>query len=246
MTKRLFGYAGLLVVWLISPAAKAELYSSIYDVYFGGLRIGEADVDLNLGETDYKISIALRARGLADMFTDFHAQADMQGKIINNRLIPEKQNIEWSDGEENKFSSLLYSEGQPVSYETNSDWVNDRDVVIPLTLKDVGFGSLDPISSMFASVSASPCLVEQTLFDGLRMSKISPLKSDPADPLTCRLHWQPLAGHSRKSTEHAENMSPLKVSYTQVTDNFLAPHKVLVETRYGYVAMLLRTAYNKK
>ena len=246
MMKRLLcGCAALLMVWLTSPA-KAELYSSIYDVYFGGLRVGEADVDLTLTEADYKINIALRARGLADVFTDFQAQADMQGKITNNRLVPEKQHIVWSDGEETKFSTLIYAEGKPVSYETNSDWVNDRDVVIPLTLEDVGFGSLDPISSMFAAVSASPCIVEQTLFDGLRMSKISPLVGEKSDPLACRLQWAPLAGHSRKSTEHAKTMSPLKVAYTQVTDGFLAPHKVLVETRYGFIAMLMRTNYAKK
>lgn len=246
MKKPLRGFVGLVAMCLISTTAKAELYTSIYDVYFGGLRVGEADVALTLSGSSYHINIALRARGLADVFTNFEAEASMHGAISEDKLVPEKQHIVWSDGEKTKFATLVYADGRPVSYDTDSDWVNDRDVLVPLALEDVGSGSVDPISSMFASSKAPPCLVEQTLFDGLRMSKIKPLPDASPHLLSCRLKWAPLAGHSRASTEYAKSMSPLKVSYTQVTDDFLAPHKVLVDTRYGFVAMLLRTTYSKQ
>lgn len=241
LARRFIGGMGLL--FLLAQPAAATAYRSAYDIYFGGLRIGAADLVLTLEHNVYDINIDMKAQGIADLFTDFSARASMQGTIENGKLIPTRQNLAWSDGEKEKYAVLHYAAGTPTLYETNSDWVDNRDVEVPLSLEEVGPNTVDPITSMFSPLAASPCQKEQLLFDGLRLSSIRPAAATNMGGLTCALDWTPIAGHSKESTAHARQMDPVRVTLTRVGDLFLAPHKVLVETRYGTVAMLMRAPY---
>jgi len=223
-------------------AYNAAHYGADYKIYFGGLLVGKSRVTVAREKDKYWLNIDLSASGVADLVADFNAGATFQGEIVNNILTPLSAETSWMSREgTNQYSRLRYKDGKPLSFETNSKWANERQLEDPLTVDMIAAGSIDPISAMFATVENPSCARQQLLFDGLRLSSLVPTTDQNKTPiLQCSMEWKPIAGVRQSSIDFSKKMAPIRAKFIAIENiGIVAPTNILVETRYGVVAIRL-------
>lgn len=246
-----------------SPPHSPSTLTGTYDIYFGGIRLADLIVILSL-QPDHHISIsmAMQAQGLADSVTDFQAEALFQGTIGPDILRTRDLNVKWSNKDTPHHAVLTYdAHNMPISFtSTNPD---TRAVVTPLpAFTDLSGQTISPLMALFQPRLSAACTQTLNLFDGQRLSTLEPVpataeethaiseqssassdRSSPISvPINCRFSWHPISGHTERTIEFAQNMTPLDVSFT-TAGPLRVPLKLLIETRYGYVAMKLRAPF---
>ena len=253
------------------PSANApsiQTLSGTYDIYFGGIRLADLIVVLSLQpDQNIAISMAMHAQGLADTVTDFQAEAVFQGTIGPDILRTRELNVRWSNKDTPHHAVLTYdAHNIPVSF-TSTD-PDTRAVVTPLpAFTDLSAQTISPLMALFQPRARAACAQTLHLFDGQRLSTLEPVpasteearadearavseqssassdRSSPISvPINCRFSWHPISGHTERTIEFAQNMTPLDISFT-TAGALRVPLKLLIETRYGYVAMKLRAPF---
>lgn len=244
-------------------APSIQTLSGTYDIYFGGIRLADLIVDLSLQpHQNITISMAMHAQGLAATLTDFQAEAVFQGTIGPDILRTRELNVRWSNKDTPHHAVLTYdTHNIPVSFiSTDPD---TRAVVTPLpAFTDLSAQTISPLMALFQPRARAACGQTLHLFDGQRLSTLEPvpasadearafskqssvssdLSSALSVPISCRFSWHPISGHTERTIEFAQNMTPLDISFT-TAGPLRVPLKLLIETRYGYVAMKLRAPF---
>lgn len=230
----------------IEQSSSHKNYSGIYSLYFGGLLIANADVTITTQDRSYQLNIDLTPSGIVDFVSDFKAGAKFEGDILENSLQPRSTKTSWvnRDGEA-EFANLIYENGRALSFETNNKWAKKRVDSKKIDIETIATQTIDPISSMFAASGSSPCVREQTLFDGLRLSSLTPVNEDKAQStLKCNIAWLPIAGVREKSVKFAQTMAPIRAKFTEIEHiGFVVPENIIIDTRYGYVAVRLAKSF---
>ncbi len=226
----------------IEQSRSPNNYSGMYSLYFGGLLIANAQVTITTQDRSYQLNVDLTPSGIVDFVSDFKAAAKFEGDILENRLQPRSTKTSWvnRDGEA-EFANLIYENGRALSFETNNKWAKKRSDSEQVDIETITTQTIDPISSMFAAAGSSPCAREQKLFDGLRLSALTPINEDKAQSaLKCDITWLPIAGVREKSVKFAQTMAPIRAIFTEIDHiGFVVPENIIIETRYGYVAVRL-------
>jgi hypothetical protein len=226
----------------IEQSSSPKNYSGMYSLYFGGLLIANAQVTITTQDQSYHLYMDITPSGIVDFVSDFKAGAKFEGDILENRLQPRSTRTSWvnRDGEA-EFANLIYENGRALSFETNNKWAKTRADSEQIDIETITTQTIDPISSMFAAAGSSPCARKQTIFDGLRLSTLTPVNEDKEQSaLKCNIAWLPIAGVREKSVKFAQTMAPIRAKFTKIEHiGFLVPENIIIETRYGYVSVRL-------
>ncbi len=201
------------------------------------------------------ISMALSTEGLASIISDFSADAHFSG-VLGNKIIHARAiHMNWTSDADIKSATLTYDQNfTPLSFTTSTEDGEARAVVTPLPeFETLGTDTVSPLLSMFRPLHAHPCRDAVTLFDGQRLSALTPspntlsafASSEQNTPRQCQFKFVPIAGHTERTVDFAQKMSPIDVTFLQ-SQTLQVPQKIIIETRYGYLAMRLRTPFAPK
>ncbi|MFQ5622838.1 MAG: hypothetical protein ACE5FS_05510 [Paracoccaceae bacterium] len=195
--------AGWLLLFALAPARLgAEQISQTYDVYIGGLRVGEMTLSADVGNGRYAARGSVSDGGMTSLFFDYRYVGHVDGFADgDDRLRPlSYRSREVEDSETTKKVRIGFAADAPDTVLLDPAPKPRRFDIDPRAQT----GAVDPLTSFVLllrdrSAGSAPCGGVIDLFDGRRLSRISlvPAGRD-AGRIVCKGDFRRVAGFSRK------------------------------------------------
>ncbi|MDA8544318.1 DUF3108 domain-containing protein [Alphaproteobacteria bacterium] len=246
-----FIIAALLASQSALAAESMRHFSAEYRLYVSGLLIGKADVHLSTSAQNYVLSAHMRPAGFGRIAGQSHVVSTTRGALQGGSFVPQRLDLSWNRDEVVKSSHMDYRDGAPLAFTSGYQQPEEFRSQNPISLEDVGPGSVDPFLGLLSSLDGKPlraaCEGTKRIFDGRRLATLTaqdaefipPFKHDfpqrrPA--VKCSILWQPVAGYSKASLERASEFPPVQAHFGQIADTgFAAPLDMRGRSRYGRV-----------
>ena len=245
----------IIAIYLLSHGAMAaetkRHFSAEYRLYISGLLIGKADVHLSTSPHDYVLSAHMRPAGFGRIAGQSHVVSTTRGAMQDGAFVPQRLDLSWNRDDVVKSSHMDYLDGAPFAFISGYEQPEEFRSQNPITLDEVGPGSVDPFLGLLSSLNGKPlraaCEGTKRIFDGRRLAKLTaqnvefipPFKHDFAQrrpAVKCSILWQPVAGYSKASLERASEFPPVQAHFGQIADTgFAAPLDMRGRSRYGRV-----------
>ena len=250
MLRRLALAGALCVLLALNPLASAEAAGGTteYKVTLAGFTVAGASFVSRIDNGAFTISGRIKARGIADLFTDFDATADVSGAVRDGRLSPTRYALAYKKGKKRRKFTVAFDNGNVTSSEIvpskrrPKDWVD----VKPAHL----VGVADPISGLILPPGEGACPKQVSLFDGetrmeLKMSFRSMRKFSAAgykgDAAVCSVDFKPQAGYKKsdKDMRYLAGSPGMEIWFAKTAaGGAYAPVYVDIPTRAG--ALVIR------
>ena len=245
----------IIAIYLLSHGAMAaetkRHFSAEYRLYISGLLIGKADVHLSTSPHDYVLSAHMRPAGFGRIAGQSHVVSTTSGALQDGAFVPQRLDLSWNRDEVVKSSHMDYRDGAPLAFTSGYEQPEAFRSQNPITLEEVGPGSVDPFLGLLSSLNGKPlraaCEGTKRIFDGRRLATLTAQDAEFIPPfehdfpqrrpaVKCNVLWQPVAGYSKASLERASEFPPVQAHFGQIADTgFAAPLDMRGRSRYGRV-----------
>ncbi len=240
MMKSSWKFAGVAAVagvltFNASNAQQPQSIKFIYDVHFGGMRVGEAEIKGAIGAEEYRVSTHLKTQGMVDTFFSALVNAKSVGVLDEDgALVPSRFRADAKTSRNDQLVVITYKDGAPSIAKAKPAFKKKSYQIVP----EKQVGTLDPLSAALQALTPAPateiCDSRMEVFDGRKRFAIAfsnPRKK--GDSIQCDGTYERIAGFKPKHMKR-QTTFPFDVSYV-VDDNGLAiVDRVSVKTNYGY------------
>lgn len=235
--------AGVLTIGA-TQAQQPQSVKLIYDVHFGGLKVGFAELAGAFADDGYRATTRIETSGMVDAF--FTATLDGESEGVRDEsgaLIPARFMADAKTSKNDQLVEIIYSDGAPSIAAAEPAFRKKSYEIVP----EQQIGAIDPLSAALQALAPAPkdaiCNTRIDVFDGRKRWALS--LSNPrqaGDVIQCDGVYERLAGfkpkHMKRQTEF-----PFDVTYRVGADGLAVVERMTVETDYGNgVAKLRATA----
>ena len=227
MTARIRAALALLALACLAPLAAAVpapapedegRIEQVYDLYAGGIPIGEAVLEAEVGTDGYAAGGTLRTAALVRAFFDAGMAVAAEGAVEDGAMRPETFTVTTVNGDETETRRVEYADGRVASARSDRP-EKDRD----WHLEPAEQGAvLDPVTaalSVLAPRRTGFCDRRVEMFDGKRRFA---LEIGPAEPdtgrLRCPSRYVRLAGYKPKFLTPERRTMPFTLWFEREDD----------------------------
>lgn len=218
-----------------SHAQQPQSVKLIYDVHFGGIRVGEAEIKGAIGDETYRVSTNLRTQGMVDAFFSALVKARSEGALDESgALIPAKFRADAKTSRKDQLVEIVYRDGAPSIAKAKPAFKKKSYQIVP----EKQVGTLDPLSAALKALTPAPaaeiCDSRMEVFDGRKRYAIefsNPRKK--GDMIHCDGTYERVAGFKPKYMKRQKRF-PFEVSYLVNQKGMAVVDRVSVETDYGF------------
>jgi hypothetical protein len=226
-----------------SAAQQPQTIKLIYDVHFGGMKIGKAELEGAIGAGDYLVKTHVKTAGVVDAFFTATVNGETEGVLDDSgALAPKRFRADTKTSENDQFVEIVYEDGAPRIAEAVPAFKKKSYEIDP----EQQTGAIDPLSAAFRALAPAPaaqvCNDRVEVFDGRKRWALA--FSNPraeGDVIHCDGVYERIAGfkpkHMKRQTEF-----PFDVSYRVNKDGMALVERISVKTDYGYGVASLREA----
>ncbi|HUF56666.1 MAG TPA: DUF3108 domain-containing protein [Thermohalobaculum sp.] len=182
----------------VPPPEEPGRLSQVYDLYAGGIPIGEAVLEAEIGADGYRAGGTLRTAALVRAFFDAGMTVAAEGAIEGDAMRPDWFTVTTVNGDEVETRRIDYAAGAVEAVRTEPP-ENPR----PWSLEPAGQGAVaDPVTAALGTLAprrSGFCGHRVEMFDGKRRFalKIGPAEPD-GDRLRCPARYVRLGGYKPK------------------------------------------------
>ena len=144
----------------------AKKIESHYKVEFGAINLGSLNWTINIDESSYLTSIALKDKGVFSALYNFSGKYSSEGKIINGEFVSLMYKQSWKTKKKTKNVEILFNNTMVSNLNL---WPKEKELA-RIDYLEVG-GLIDPISSMLNIIKNSKNNFKT--IDGRRIYKMS-------------------------------------------------------------------------
>ena len=193
----------------LSPAgadAAAGRMRLSYDIYFGGLILGDVTVTASWSETDYQVRADGHSRGLVDLLAGFVSEAVSEGRFGADGARPLRHRARNRFLGEDRLVALDYGPGGDIAAEVAPTAEQDEREAVPVADRR---DTVDPLSAGLLAwrtvLQGGTCHADLRVFDGRRRYDLRFVEKGTArwqegeadrPALLCELDIERLAGFS--------------------------------------------------
>lgn len=229
-----------LALPLAAPATEtAERLSGTFVLSVGGLKAATIAVDGGIAGGGYAMTVDLGTDGVVGAFYEAGLEAQVEGAVEGDRLMPALFRSRYSDAEKSRRVEMRYEGGAPaVTAEPAFDpkpWQLDPAEQV---------GLLDPLSALLTAFAPKPrtelCDRTYRIFDARRLYAIELAPaSRPSEGgvITCEALYRRLAGFKQKQLD--EPPFPFRVQFERRADGLWEVDRAIGATPVG-TAVLAR------
>lgn len=226
-----------------SEAQQPQTIKLVYDVHFGGMKIGAAELEGAIGSDDYRVSTRVKTAGVVDAFFTATVDGESEGVLDETgALTPTRFRADTKTSEDMQLVEIVYEDGAPRIAEAVPAFKKKSYEIVA----EEQTGAIDPISAAFQALAPAPaaevCNDRVEVFDGRKRWALA--LSNPrveGDLIQCDGVYERIAGfkpkHMKRQTEF-----PFDVSYRVGEDGMAVVERISVKTDYGYGVASLRSA----
>lgn len=213
--------------------APAELQeAAAFDLWFGGLPIGELRYRLEIGEERWAVRADMRSTGLAELLFGVRLEAEGAGRLGSGPQ-PEQYFADVSLRDDRQAVEVRFAPGgRPETVEADPPWKPKPWQIDPQAQSRV----LDPTAA--AAVLAAPqpeetlCDVSLEIYDGRRRSRIELGGPEAVEGgWRCEGAWVRVAGY--KPEDMARGPSEISAEYAAGGDGLARLRRLAVKTSWG-------------
>ena len=236
-------------------------YNAEYRIYVSGLLIGKVQLQLDLGDTNYRLSAHIAPAGFGHIASSAHVVATTIGRIEAHQLVPQRLDLSWIGDETVKSSFMTYKNGTPLEFVSGYQPDGDQKPAEPVVISQVGPGTRDPFAALLLPLGDAPlqnaCNGDIRVFDGRRLSQlalsdgsiIAAAEHDyPARiaALACVVSLSPAGGYSKAALERSTEFPPLETHYGRIADSqFAAPLEMRGSSKYGALSIYAKRFFSR-
>ncbi len=168
----------LLTVLLLAPArggAQVEDVSARlhYVAYAAGLRVVDAQAELAIGPSAYRMDLALHTIGMLSVFVGGHTEAVARGTWLGNAAQPAAYDVDGRWDGDTLVTRIDYADDRPEIRALLPDPRREREAV-PAPLQANTIDSLSAMTALVQRVNTTGrCDGAARVFDGRRLSEIT-------------------------------------------------------------------------
>lgn len=230
-------------------ASKPRYFDAEYRIYVAGILVGRVDVQLDLSETDYRLSAHIAPAAIGWLASRNHVVATTSGRVVEAGFEPQKLDLNWVSDDTLKTTFMRYENGRPVEFASDYQPEGEQLPLQPVVMSEVGGGTLDPFTAMLLPLGngllVNGCDNDIQIYDGRRRTSLALIQPRivpqtthdyPArlTALACTISWSALGGYSKESMARIADFPPLEAHYGRITGtNYAAPLEIRGRTRFG-------------
>lgn len=231
--------AGLLAA--LSGAAQPVLHrpvSTVYDLYLGGIRIGELSFQAGLDGERYRAASAMQTAGILGVFLGAGYAATSEGRVGPAGMAPQRFAAEGRVGGDVQAVEMTYDAGRPAAVRAEPPFKPKPWQIEPTAQA----GTLDPVTAALTALAPMPraALCDRTvdIYDGRRRYAID-LGKPAADGerIRCPALYRRVAGYKPKELNET---IPFDVWFEERPDGLAHLVRAAGESGFGLAVVLLR------
>lgn len=216
------------ILGMLAGAPRAAQAEQLWSVHAFGLKVGELRVSMAQEGGKYQGSSLFRTTGLAGIVRRIRFDIRAGGRHDQGRWQPQSYRGDIHTGRRQSRMTLDFSTPVPQASE------GDDAPAVPIPDQAL-IGAVDPMTMtwlVLGQVRAEPCLLDQTQFDGTRLTAIRFESREERDgELVCRGVYDRLGGYSAEELREITR-SPLSVTYRRAENGWQA-RRLDIRTRHG-------------
>ena len=207
-------------------------FAAAYDIHVGGIWAGEVVTDAELGDDNYRATMAVRTRGIVGFFFDERWQGETVGRVEGRQLVPEQHRSHESERE----IEVAFADGKPAKVHAEPEF-NVKPWSIEASEQD---GATDPVSALVALLVPAPadeiCNQRIEAFDGRHRFafELGEPQGD-GEVIRCPGAFERIAGYKPKKVGERE---PFTAAFKRRKDGSYQVIRVDVPVGYGGVAVM--------
>jgi hypothetical protein len=216
-------------------------FDAIYDLYIGGLWLGDVTVNADFEPAAYKAQAAIRLAGLIGLFYHSELVARAEGRVDGAGLSPEHFSFDSVNNRKRQFVNISYRDGTPASLSAEPEYPQK-----PWSIDAADqHGVADPLSAGLTAFTPAPadeiCGQRVEIFDGRRRFALDIKPPEREDgKITCKAEYIRLAGFGPREMRPDEARWQLMVYLDQRPDGLYQIYRVTTELRLGVGVLKLR------
>lgn len=159
------------VLAALSGAGQAVLHrpmGAVYDLYLGGIPIGELRIEATVDGGSYAASSAMKTAGVLGAFYDAGYRARVEGTVGPEGLTPQRFVAEGQDGSFVQAVDMRYRDGRPAAVAADPPFKPKPWQIEPGAQR----GTVDPVTAALTALAPAPpgrlCNRTVEIFDGRR------------------------------------------------------------------------------
>lgn len=212
----------------------------VFDLYFGGIWVGEAVLDADVGADGYTADAKLRTTGIVRAFFDARFTADTRGAIAGDLLQPVRFNAVASDHKKTQHVTIDYEGGAPSGVSAEPPF-KKRETSIVATEQGRVPDPLTGALSTLAPRKDGVCNRRVEMFDGqYRFAVNLGVPETSGNEIKCEAIYERIAGYKPKMLKDDRRTVPFTIWFRKRADGLWEGDRVLVPTEYAMIAMKRR------
>lgn len=239
-------------------SAVASTLDVEYNIYFGGITLGQLSIALRMEGGSYKAISTLRTSGVVDALWSAKIEASSNGIIENGQLKPVLYYASSQHDESNQQVTVKYPPGAAPTFFAEPAYKDPQRIVMKDEQK---IHTLDPVSAMVSITTAlgadgaKPCGIVLPVYDARRRYDVSltlerNAKVDMDNGLysgqvqVCRIAYKPLAGAPQRVLRNG-NLPPVHAwvaplqSKIDPSRRYMIPLRIWAESEIGIAAAVV-------
>ncbi len=212
--------------------------STVYDLYLGGIPVGELSVRSTVDGDRYRAISTMRTAGLLGAFYDASFQAETQGLVGADGLVPQHFAADSGAGGDRQAVDVTYAGRTPDSVRADPPFKPKPWQIEPRAQA----GTLDPVSAAVTALAPAPaseiCRQTVDIFDGRRRYAVD-LGAPEADGVRIRCPgvYRRIAGYKKKELKEKITFN---VWFEKRPDGLMHAVRGAGDSMLGLAVVLLR------
>lgn len=221
-------------------APERAAVDTIYDLYLGGIKAGELEIEANFQEQGYTARSLMRTAGIVGFFYKAAFEAETQGRLDGDGLAPDRFAADSRMREKSQYVEMIYGAGAPQQVNADPAFVPKPWQVDPAQQT----GALDPITAALLALAPGPvgdiCNQSVEVFDGRRRYAID-MGAPVADGqrLRCPAVYRRIAGFKPKMMKERPTF-PFNIWFEETGGGHAHVVRAAGESTFGLAVVLLR------
>lgn len=213
-------------------------FGTAYDIYVGGIWIGELSLEARVEAEAYRAEAAFQTTGLVGFFREMDWIGETTGRVAAGALLPVRYEATSAEGDERR--EVAFSDGDPVSVSAEPP-LEEKPWSIDAAEQS---GTVDPVTALLSVLAPGPrralCGRRIEVFDGRHRFAFELDRPEPrGDGARCSGAHVRLAGYEpEKMGENARK--PVTFSLSRRADGRDQVTRLQAETSLGMGVMSIR------
>lgn len=212
--------------------------STVYDLYLGGIPVGELTVRASVGGDRYRATSRMRTAGVLGVFYAASFEAETEGRIGDGGLMPQRFTADTRAGDDVQAVDVVYAGRTPAEVRADPPFKPKPWEIEPQAQR----GTLDPISAALTALAPAPvgtlCRRMVDIFDGRRRYAVelgAPVAE--GERVRCPAAYRRVAGYKPKELKERIDFS---VWFEERPDGLMHAVRAAGESMLGLAVVLLR------